>query len=52
VDFVEVSGGESGMVGGMRQKKNSSACSALTHHGFLGIENKVVTIITDWLSQR
>jgi len=54
VDFVEVDGGSSSEDAHKSGKKagrsGSNPCSAGTHHGFLGIEGKVVDIITDWIS--
>lgn len=51
--FVEAAGGSSGSDGGRGKRRTGGAggpCSALTHHGFLGMEDKVVTVITEWLS--
>jgi len=39
VDFVEVQGGD---------PPRSGPCKALSHHGFLGVENPVVQVITAW----
>ncbi len=41
VSFVEVLGGSA---------PRSTPCEALSEHGFLGMEAKVVRVITDWLS--
>lgn len=41
VDFVEVRGGS---------HPQSDPCEALSYHGFLGMEDQVVQVITDWLS--
>lgn len=51
--FVEAVGGSSGSDGGRGKKRSGGAagpCTALTHHGFLGIEDKVVSVIAEWLS--
>jgi hypothetical protein len=39
VDFVEVHGGD---------PPQSGPCQPLSRHGFLGVENQVVQVITDW----
>jgi len=41
VDFVEVRGGS---------WPKSDPCEALSYHGFLGMEEQVVQVITDWAS--
>ncbi len=41
VDFVEVQGG---------LPPQSGPCTALSRHGFLGMEDQVVQVITDWVS--
>jgi len=51
--FVEAAGGNSGSDGGRGKRGRAGSggpCTAMTHHGFLGIEDRVVTVITDWLS--
>jgi len=40
-DFVEVRGGSC---------PQSDPCEALSYHGFLGMEDQVIQVITDWLS--
>jgi hypothetical protein len=54
VDFVEVDGGSSSEDAHKSRKKASGSgpnpCSAGTHHGFIGIEDKVVGSIADWIS--
>ena len=30
--------------------KSTNACNAKTYHGFLGIEDKVVSAIGDWIT--
>ncbi|MGD0887013.1 MAG: hypothetical protein ABSA46_19395 [Thermodesulfovibrionales bacterium] len=57
VNFVTVSGGSAGVgsYSATGKKKgpdmgiSANPCKALSHHGFLGVEGPVVTLITDWL---
>lgn len=54
VDFVAVNGGSAGVgyyEGRGRRKGGGSSdpCKALSHHGFLGVEEQVVDLIADWL---
>jgi hypothetical protein len=57
VDFIEVYGGSS-PEDSLRQSgkhgKNAKVivnpCKAMSHHGYIGIEDKAVNAITDWLS--
>jgi hypothetical protein len=54
VDFVEVDGGSSSedayKTGRKFSRSGPDPCSPGSHHGFVGVEDKVVTIITNWLS--
>src|ERR1700690_3019937 len=57
VDFVSVNGGAAGVgyyEGRGKKRKGgggsgSDPCKALSHHGFLGVEEHVVDVITDWM---
>ncbi len=54
VDFVTVNGGSAGVgyYEGRGKKKGGGGadpCKALSHHGFLGVEEHVIDLITDWL---
>ncbi len=53
VDFVEIQGGvspEDSEINGQHEKGVINPCTAMTHHGFIGVEDKAVTAITNWLS--
>ncbi len=54
VDFIEVYGGSSPedgpKVSGKHTKMIVDPCKAMSHHGYIGIEDKAVNAITDWLS--
>ncbi len=53
VDFVEVLGGSSPEDGPKVSGKSSGMtdpCGPMSHHGYIGVEDKAVNAITDWLS--
>ena len=60
VDFVAVNGGSAGVGyyegGGKKRRGGGSGgadpCKALSHHGFLGVEEHVVGVITDWMEEK
>ena len=54
VDFIEIQGGASPednlALAGKRGRQQVNPCKAMSHHGYIGVEDKVVNAITDWLS--
>jgi len=55
VDFIVVYGGSSpedslSLSGKRAAKVMVNPCKAMSHHGYIGIEQKAVNAITDWLS--